>query len=308
MKRSVIALLLSVLIVAGLAACTSETQTGGESENKTPVAAGTPSGSAGQNETPEQAPEQPKDVTIEEQVLVDESDIKITAKKLDTSDWYGPAITLLIENNSDKGLTVQARDSSVNGYMIETMMSVDVAAGKKANDSVTFSASDLETCGVTTLADFELSFHIFTTDGWDTYLDTNLVQIKTSAADTYEYTFDDSGDELYSGNGIRIISKGVSTDDSIFGPGLILYIENLSDQPITVQARDVSVNGFMIDTIMSEEVVAGKRSNAVLTFMSSSLEENEIEEIQDVELSFHIFNTDSWDTVADTEAITVNAG
>lgn len=101
------------------------------------------------------------DVTIEEAVLFDQGGIRITVKSFDAKGIFGPEIKLLIENDSAKAITVQTRNTSVNGYMIETMMSADVAAGKKANDSLTLMRSDLETAGITTVADIELSFHIY---------------------------------------------------------------------------------------------------------------------------------------------------
>ena len=106
-------------------------------------------------------------------------------------------------------------------------------------------------------------------------------------------------------DGIKIVGKGFSSDDSIFGPGLICYIENNSGTDITVQARDTSVNGFMIDTAMSRDVISGKKAITAVTFFGSSLQENGIEDIEEVELSFHIFNMDTWDTVVDTDSIIV---
>ena len=39
--------------------------------------------------------------------------------------------------------------------------------------------------------------------------------------------------------------------------------------------------------------------------MSSSLEENDIEEIEEVELSFHITDADSWKTIADSDPVNI---
>lgn len=245
------------------------------------------------------------EVAIEETVLVDESGIKITAKSLDLNGFLGPEVKLLIENNSGQDLTFQCRNSSVNGYMAEPMMSVDVSNGKKANDSLVFTNSDLESCGIETIADMEFSFHIFSTESWDTYLDTPLIKLKTSAADTYTYAFDDSGSVAYEANGIKIVVKGLSDNDSFLGPSIIVYIENTSNNNITVQARKVSVNGFMIDPIFSSDVVAGKRAIDSITFMTSDLEDNDISVIETVELSFHIFDIESWDTIVDTEIISI---
>ena len=244
-------------------------------------------------------------VTIEETVLLDESGIKITAIGLEDG-WFGTDLKLLIENNGDKNVTVQARNSSVNGFMVDTMMSEDVVAGKKANTTLTFSTGGLKEANIATVANMEFVFHIFETDSWDTYLDSAMIVLETSAADGYEQTVDDSGTVFYDTDGIKIVGKGLSTDDSIFGPGLIVYIENNTEKNITVQVRDTSVNGFMVDPSMSQDVVSGKKAISAVTFFSSDLEENGIEDITEIETSFHIFDMDSWDGIADTEAIVIN--
>ena len=246
-----------------------------------------------------------RESTVEQTVLVDQDNVVITATGMDES-VFGPELKLLIENNSDTNLTFQVRNASVNGYMVDTMMSEDVAAGKKSNTEITFTTSGLKECGIDTFANMEFLFHIFTTDGWDDYLDTDAITVETSAAATYTQTIDDSGEVFYDSDGIKIVGKGLSSDDSIFGPGLIIYIENNSDTDRTVQVRDTSVNGFMIDTVMSQDVVAGKKAITAVTFLSSSLEENSITDITSVETSFHIFDTEDWSNEIDTDPITIN--
>lgn len=183
-------------------------------------------------------------VTVEQTVLVDQDNVVITATGMDES-VFGPELKLLIENNSDTNLTFQVRNASVNGYMADTMMSEDVAAGKKSNTEITFTTSGLKECGIDTFANMEFSFHIFTTDGWDDYLDTDAITVETSAAATYTQTIDDSGEVFYDSDGIKIVGKGLSSDDSIFGPGIIIYIENNSDTDRTVQVRDMHSRFFL---------------------------------------------------------------
>ena len=252
----------------------------------------------------EETKEETAGATIEEQVLYDENDIKITATGMEDS-WAGTKLTLLIENNSAKGITVQARNANVNGYMVDTMMSADVAAGKKSNDGLTFQTSGLKECGIEQIATMEFFFHIFDSETWDEIVDTDVIKIETAIADGYVQNYDDSGEVLVDTNDVKIVGKGLSDKNSVFGPGVILYIENNSDKDITIQVRDVSVNGFMVDTSMSEDVVAGKKAISAVTFFSSSLEENGITDITDVELYFHIFDQNSWDEIFDSDVITI---
>ena len=245
------------------------------------------------------------EVTIEEQVLYDENSIKITALGMEDG-LFGTELKLLLENNSDKSITVQARNANVNGFMVSTMMSVDIAAGKKANDSLTFETSGLKDCGIESIVTMEFFFHIFDTESWDTIVDTDVITINTSIASTYTQAVDDSGEILVEEGGVKIVGKGLSDDDSVWGPGVILYIENNSEKDVTVQVRDVSINGFMVDSSMSTDIVAGKKAMSAVQFFSTDLEENAITDITDVELYFHIFNLESWDTIFDSDVITIS--
>ena len=135
-------------------------------------------------------------------------------------------------------------------------------------------------------------------------MDSELITVNTSAAD-YVQNVDDTGDILVDSDGIKIVARGLDTEDSIFGPSLILYIENNTGRNLTVQARDESVNGFMIDSIMSTDISSGNKALTELTFMSSDLEENSIEEINEIEFSFHIYDYDTYDNYYDTEMLKV---
>nr|DAR40339.1 MAG TPA: Protein of unknown function (DUF3568) [Caudoviricetes sp.] len=104
-------------------------------------------------------------------------------------------------------------------------------------------------------------------------------------------------------DGIKISALGKETD--LFGANIKLTIENNSGQDITVQVRDASVNGYMMDAILSEDVNDGKKSNCSMSFMSSELDEAGIEKIETVEFYFHIFNWDSMDTILDSNVITL---
>lgn len=247
----------------------------------------------------------PSNPTLDERVIYNQNDIIITVMGIDYESWFGPQISLLIENNSAQNITVQSRNSSVNGYMIDFQMSSDISVGKKAYDTITIMDSSLEIAGIETIANLEFSFHIFDSSTWDTIADSAQISLSTSAATTYVQVYDDSGVVLYDQGGIRIISKGLSLDSNFFGPELVLYIENNSDKYITVQARDTSINGFMIDSVISDEVLPGKKVIAGMAFSSSRLEESRISAIETIETVFHIFDTDTWNTIIDTNPITI---
>ncbi len=296
--KKFLSVLLVVLISISLGACGGSPDTGDQ---------GISTGSSTQSEPAGvSASKTGKKVSIEEKVIFEQNDFKVTATSLDpTGSIFGPTLDVLIENNSSKSVTVQARNSAVNGVMIDTMFSCDVAPGKKANDEITFSSSELKRAGIETIKEIQFQLHFFDADSWNTIVDSDPIVITTNADPSFVQGYDDDGVLLLDKQGFKIVAQGLDMSGSIFGAGLLVYIENNSDNDVTIQARDTSVNGFMVETIFSCDILAGKKAFDAIIFVKSDLEKNNIEEISEIELRFHIFDAKSWNTILDSESVTV---
>ena len=216
----------------------------------------------------------------------------------------GPELALLIENNTDKSVTVQARNVSINGLMVDQIFSSDVVSGKKANDTITFILDDLAKETISSIKELEFVLHVFDTETWDDIVDSEPITIVTNHTE-YVQTFDDSGIIAFEQNGIKIVAKKLNSSSSFWGADLYLYIENNSGQDITVQTRDVSVNGFMVDPIFSSEVINSKKAYDSISFFESDLTDNGITDIEEIELYFHVFELNSWETIIDSEVINI---
>lgn len=245
------------------------------------------------------------DVSIEEQVLLDQDGIKITATEYVTDSIMGDGIKLLVENNSDTDYTIGCDELIVNDYMIADLFSVDVAAGKKSNEMMYLSSSELKAAGIDTVGKVEMYFHAYDAN-WDDLFQNVYSEIETSEFANMDTTPNDEGTELYNENGIRIVGKTVD-ENSFWGTAILLYIENTSGKNVGISVDNMSINGFMMTPYFSTTVYDGKKVIDDITIMSSDLEENGIESIDEVELKFHIYDEDSYDTIADSDAITFSA-
>ncbi|MGN0317845.1 MAG: hypothetical protein ACI4E1_07945 [Lachnospira sp.] len=241
-------------------------------------------------------------ITIEGQELVNQSGIIVTATEYVTDSIWGQGIKLSIENNSEKNCTVSCKALIVNGFMLTDFFSCEVAAGKKATDTLYLSSSELEASGITTVGEIEVYFKVYNSDTWEDIFVTDCVTIRTSAYDNMDTTPDDAGAELYNEGGIRIVGKKVD-ENSFWGKAILLYIENNTDKNIDISVQDVSVNGYMVTSIMSADVYAGKKAFDDISLLSSDLEQNNITSIENVEFKFHIYNSDTYDTITDTPVI-----
>lgn len=311
-KRVWFWLLLILIIALGAGSCSGGDKKEGSkkavaesTETKASEVSGT--NSEAQNETRSEKPEKGNDkATVEEQVLLEQDGIKVTLKELALDEMFGPELKVCIENSSAQNVTVQTSGVSVNGIMIESIFSCDVAAGKNANDGITLLDTDLEQAGINAIQNVELTFHVFDTDSFNTLFDSDTITISTSLDGTGEQAVDDSGVLLVDENGIKITVKEVDSENSFWGADIYIYVENNTETDVTVQAANTSINGFMVEPYFSCDVTAGKKAYDTITFMESNLEENNITSIDSMDISFHVFNTEDFNTIFDTDTLSVS--
>ena len=241
-------------------------------------------------------------VTIDEQVLVDQDGIVVTATEYVTDSIWGDGVKLLLENNSDRDVTVGCNALIVNDYMITDLFSSEIAAGKKSNETLYLSSRQLNAAGIENAGKIEIYFHIYDSSTYDPVFDSECVVIQTSEYANMDTTPNDAGTELYNQDGIRIVGKTVD-ENSFWGTAVLLYLENNSGKNVGISVDDMSVNGFMMSPFFSTTIYEGKKSIDDITVFSSDLEENGIKTIEEVELKFHIYDADSYSTITDSEPI-----
>lgn len=245
-------------------------------------------------------------VTIDEQVLFEQDGIVVTATEYVTDSMWGDGIKLLLENNSDKNIVVGCNALIVNDYMITDLFSSEIAAGKKSNETLYLSSTQLEAAGIENVGKIEIYFHVYDSSTYATVFDTECVTIQTSEYANMDTMPNDAGTELYNQGGIRIIGKTVD-ENSFWGTAILLYIENNLGKNVGISVDDMSINGFMMSPFFSTIVYDGKKAINDITVFSNDLEENGIEAIEEVELKFHIYDADSYSTITDSESITFSA-
>ena len=121
--------------------------------------------------------------------------------------------------------------------------------------------------------------------------------------DYYEHLNEQAEDSkpAYEDENVKITYTGI---EESYTTDVKLTIENKSNKKIIVQARDVSVNGIMTKPIFSCNITPGKKANDSMSFYN--LQDDGIDSIETIELSFHIYDSDSLDKIIDTEAITID--
>ena len=244
--------------------------------------------------------------TIEETVILEYEGVKVTAMEYTADSIWGDGIKLLVENNGDKSVGVSCENVIVNDYMLTDFFSTTVAAGKKDNETLYLSSTELEAAGVTNVGKVEAQLYLYDADSYSTIYTGELVEIQTSEYANMDTTADNVGAELYNENGVRIVGKYVN-EDSFWGAAILLYVENNTGRDITVSCEDLSVNGFMVDAWFYCDIVAGKKAVEEITLFDSTMEENGITSIEDIELVFTAHDSNTYADIFKSEPISFSA-
>ena len=240
-----------------------------------------------------------KPAEFKEKTVVDQDGVIVTLKSMSSS-FLGQTLTLYIENNSEENITVSGRDVSVNGIMATDMLYADIAAGKKSNEDMLLMYPD--NANIKTIANIEFKLRVSNSESWEELFLTDVITVDIDPA--YKQPINADGEELVNVDGILIVFTGLSSD-SLFGESANLYIENTCGEKISVSVRDLSVNGYMVSAYLSADVLDGKKAFTDITFYDSDFEQYDIEDIEEIEFYFEVYNPDTWDDIYESEIITL---
>ena len=107
--------------------------------------------------------------------IYNDGNIRIVGKYVNEESFWGQAILLYIENNSDSNVTITCDDMSINGFMVTPYFYSNVYSGKKSIDEITIMQSDLEDNGIETINDIEVKFTFIDPDSFSTITETDPI-------------------------------------------------------------------------------------------------------------------------------------
>ena len=249
---------------------------------------------------------------VAETVIFDDAGIKVIATGLNV-DSSGAGVNLLIENNSGKTLMFRTYNESPSGHKKPSVHQT-VADGEKANTELRFSKESMERYGINTFTDIQFDLSICG-EAWNTYYDIDQIEFRISAGNSYIWIYDDSGTEVYNAGGIKIVFRGLDgmmMDWDLYGQVLAFYIENNTDQDISVDLGYVAINGSegeyfeIIEGIPGEPVLAGEKDLVSFFVLNPDRTRSlSIEQIEKLEFSFHFYNMENGDEIVETDILSL---
>lgn len=111
------------------------------------------------------------------QIAYDDNGVKIVLKGVNTDRPFSDGAELMVYmvNDTDRSISVQTDDVTVNGYDMTSVMNRTLLPGKRAVDVVTFYKMDMEEYGIDEIDSVKVSFEIKDDESWETIGATDLI-------------------------------------------------------------------------------------------------------------------------------------
>lgn len=233
-------------------------------------------------------------ILFEEQVLMDENDIRVIAKSLDLNGRYGPVIYMVVENNSNTEITVITENDTINYKYSEYFTGVDVPAGQSAKSEIDINKYQLDQGDMigSTILEFEIKAYN-KADSREIYASEQVkmvLEFGNSLNGAYNHftEIDLVEQTIYEDDYVRIDAQAINVNGD-FGPEIEVKIENLSNVRLYLETTDGSVNGYMADfRLYSGEISPGDTIYDTIYISKNALNHCEITDIYCIELGFFI--------------------
>lgn len=285
--KKLASLLLALMLILSLAACGEET-TPDTNDGTNPS----------QSESNNDEGKTDNEVSFTEIVAVDNAECTIKITEIDSDNMWGFTLKAQLENKSaDKTYMFSVESAAINGVQCDPLFATEVAAGKKSNEEISFPGEELEENGVGDYTDIELTFRVYDSNDWE------ADPVAKETIHIYPYGEDKatkfvreaqaSDNVLIDNEYVTVIVTGYE-DDEIWGYTVNLFLLNKTDKNVMFSVDEASVNGFMADPFYATSVSAGKCAFSSMAWSDTTLEENSITEIEEIEFNFRAYDEDDW--------------
>lgn len=251
------------------------------------------------------------EITFTETTVVDNDECSIKITGIDADNFWGFTLDVQLENkSSNKTYMFSVENAAVNGVKSDTWFAEEVAAGKKSNDAITLSDSDLENNWVGDYTDIELTFQVYDSNDWDAaYAAEETVHIYPYGEDkAVQFVREARPDDniIVDNEFVTVIVTGYE-NRRIWGYTVNLFFVNKTDKNISIVTDEESINGFMSDPYFADDVSAGNCAFSSMSWFDSDLEDNGITDVEEIEFRLRVYDSDDWfDSDFVNEVITLN--
>lgn len=212
-------------------------------------------------------------VTIEEQILLEEDGITVTATEVELGDVSraGGTVAISVNNTTDKDYYISANFVVVNGYMAAAQVHPESGDSFGPGETTGFieilpmklKYANVENIGEIVFGnilvkemelqempnlDGEMEEVLMPVEE-PSYAVENCV-VKTSAYDEAAIAVMPEGEVVYDKDGMQVVKVAADEEDQAFGITELFFVKNDTDKPMMFHSYNYSFNGTAVDEMM----------------------------------------------------------
>ena len=252
----------------------------------------------------EPAPE-PEAVVVEDIPVIEPQQLYNDGKVIIVADYAASyyddyTVFMTVVNDSEEDIVVFTDLLSVNGFMHDSTFYAEVEAGESVQESLQIYSYERERDGIEEVAEIAFYFDIYP-ENYSEQTRSDLITLTTEAADTYEQPPFLDGWELYTDEdmALRLVSYG----DNSGNYELRFFMENLSQETVSISTTAIRINGEETDGYLWDTLRAGTCSQSEIYLSIPGIED--LSEINEITLDLLIERMDGYEIIdSRTETVT----
>ncbi len=239
-----------------------------------------------------------KEISVEPFTAIDNEYCSITIKSIDPKNKWGYTVQTTLENKSaDVTYMFSVQSAAINGVDTDPLFATEVAPGKKSNSDISFPTSSLKDNGISDFTDIEMVFRVYDTNNWSAdpvALETvHVYPYGEEEAVVFTREIKETDTVIIDDENITAIITGIDPDNT-WGYTVNLFLINKTESGTMFAVEEASVNGYMIDPFFAKDVAAGKCAFTSMSWTKTSLEENDISEVEEIEFRLRVYDDTNW--------------
>ncbi len=289
-KKRVTAFILAGIMILAMAGCGGNGDTGSGTNTD-----------SGRTET-----------SFEEVVVIDNSKYSMKITGINEGDRNQYSMNAVYENklsvpkeDAEKSernrLTFLVKEAYINGYSCAVVAGADaIEAGTSFESTIDISRYQLETKNITEVTKVELAVSISNADDWNQYYEEEINVVfypqGEEKAVGQNYAVQSTDTVLAENENLKVVSLGeFILKDNVYG--IRFYVENRTENEITIAFNDEKIDGVAIDPHASASVLPGRHDYVFVSWNEGDLKDAKVTDfnasaVKQVEFKLRVYNAD----------------
>lgn len=252
-------------------------------------------------------------------VLLDNEYCKVEAIGFKENSSYilglveGFSLQLRMHNKTpDKNIHISSDDIHINGINYSDWLYFNVnntiAPGKTDIENLFLSSSTIIYNEIDFVRDIELDLRVYDSDTYDDLCEetVNIYPYGKEKAIPYERGYHENDIVLLDNEYITLIATEFGEINSLADYYVMrFFIANKTDKKVSININNVSINGYMADTLFYASVNANKSNFDALMFANSYLEDLAITTVEEIEFTVTVKEYSNYENTFVDEVIIV---